>query len=114
MTDAGIVRSEIVDGDKINELDIRCPSCSNNTLLVLTGQAQLLQREIMESGIVTFQIQGLQEEGSFDLQEIDCPQCKTKFIIKDHVLYKLEIENEELRKQLASRRGKPLDTEKVH
>jgi DNA-directed RNA polymerase subunit RPC12/RpoP len=113
VTDAGIVRNEIVDGDKINELDIRCPSCGNNTL-VLTGQAQLPQREVMESGVITMRLHGLYEEGSFDLQEIDCPQCKTKFIIKDHNLYKLEQENEELRKQLASRGGKPLEVEKVH
>jgi len=113
MDDLGIVRSEIVDADKINELDIRCPNCGNNTL-VLTGQTQIPQREIMESGVVTLQLQGLFEEGSFDLQEIDCPQCKTKFIIKDHVLYRLEAENEELRKQLAIRGGKPLDVEKVH
>ena len=113
MADRGIVRSEIVDGDKIDGVDIRCPSCGNNTL-VLTGQAQLPQREFMESGIITMRLQGLYEDGSFDLQEIDCPQCKTKFLIKDHEQYRLEREIEELRKQLAIRKGKPLVVEKLH
>jgi DNA-directed RNA polymerase subunit RPC12/RpoP len=114
VADTGIVRSEIVDGDRINSLDIRCPSCGNNTL-VLTGQAQIPQREFMEAGIVTMQLQGLYEEGSFDLQEIDCPQCETKFIIKDHMLYRLEVENDKLRKQLARQKAtEPVDVEKVH
>ena len=112
MSDQGIVRSEIIDGDKINEVDIRCPNCGNNTL-VLTGQSQLPQKEILESGVVTMRIQGMYHEGSFDLQEIDCPTCRTKFIVKDHVLYRLEVENEELRKQLA-RKNKTTDVNRVH
>lgn len=92
----------------MNVTDIRCPNCGNNTL-VLSGKSITSQREIVENGIVTDQTVGRFEDGAFDLEQIDCLNCNTQFIIKDHKLFQLEQENHELRQKLAAHEGKPPD-----
>ncbi len=57
--------------------------------------------------MVTAQIEGLYEDGAFDLQRIDCMNCNTQFIIKDHNLFQLELENNELKQKLAAKEGRP-------
>jgi uncharacterized protein YbaR (Trm112 family) len=95
-----------VDSGQFDINNICCPSCHNNTL-VLTGLALLPQREVMEEGIITEQTPGEYKDGSFDLQQIDCLNCNTKFIIRDHELFRMELEISALRKKLAVKEGHP-------
>ncbi len=104
-SDQAFVRQEIIDCDVLNVQDIRCPNCKNNTL-VLSGHEKIPQKEIMEEGIITSQLPGSYEDGSFDLEKIDCLSCNTEFIVKDHVMYQLEKENLELKRILSVKENK--------
>lgn len=97
-----------MDGGQLNLTDIRCPSCGTNTL-VLSGQSLVPQREIVENGVTTDVTLGEYADGAFNLQRIDCMNCNTQFIIKDHALFRLEQENHELRQKLAAHEGRPPD-----
>ena len=105
MAERALVRQEIIDGDTLNVLDLRCPGCKNNTL-VLSGQAMLPQKEIMEAGKIVDQIVGDYEDGAFDLERIDCLSCNTQYIIKDRKILSLETENANLKQRLNDAEGK--------
>lgn len=98
-SDKAFSKEEIVDSISINPNEVKCPKCGNNSL-VLVGQAQIPQRDIIENGIVTATLAGKYEEGSFSVEEIDCLFCNIKFIVKDHDLFILEKENASLKNKL--------------
>jgi hypothetical protein len=95
MSDQAFVNEEIVDSNILDPNNIKCPKCKSDTLL-LVGQSQVPQRNIMENGIITKEMPGEYEDGSFDLEEINCLTCNTKFIVHSHDLFRLEKENLEL------------------
>jgi hypothetical protein len=92
VTDQAFVHQEILDASLLNPADLRCPRCKGNTL-VLTGQAQIPQREIMENGVMTHHTSNAEAGGSFDVERIDCLPCNVTFMVRDPKLFQLEREN---------------------
>lgn len=105
MDTRAFIKQEVIDGGTLDVMNIVCPGCGKNTL-VLSGQATIPQKEIMENGEITDRLPGLYEDGAFDLQQIDCMSCNTQYLIKDHRLFILEKEVEALRKWVEQHKGK--------
>jgi hypothetical protein len=61
-------------------------------------------REVMEDGVITRQITDENDLGAFDISRLDCLACSKTFLIRDAELFRLEMENMNLRTQL----GKPV------
>lgn len=100
MTDQAFVRQEVVDASIFDPSDLRCPKCNGNTL-VLTGQAQLPQREIRENGETVDRQTRPENEGSFDIDRIDCLPCNNTYLLRSPKLYLLEAENLSLKYKVA-------------
>lgn len=99
MTDKAFVQQEIIDASRFDPQDIRCPRCQGNTL-ILSGQAQLPQREVMVDGVVTDRINNPEAGGSFDVERIDCLPCTITYLLREPKLFILERENLELKHQV--------------
>jgi hypothetical protein len=100
---------EIISSNSFNPCDFKCPRCQQKTM-ILKGKSELPQREFMENGVVTESQIGDYLEGSFNIETIDCLTCNVQFIIKDHELYELELENAALKKKLEAKKGLKIDT----
>lgn len=99
MTDTSFVQQEIIDASTLNPGELRCPRCKGDTL-VLSGQAQIEQREIMEHGVITDRQPNTKDAGSFDVTRIDCVPCTKTFHLRSPKLFALERENSDLKFQV--------------
>jgi hypothetical protein len=99
VTDQAFVQQEIIDASILDPQDIRCPRCKGNTL-VLTGQAQVPQREIMEAGEITDRQVNLDAGGTFEVERIDCLPCNVTYLLREPKLFQLERENLDLKHQV--------------
>ena len=113
MKDEAFVRQEIIDGADLNPADLRCPKCKGNTL-VLSGQAQVPQREIWENGVVVAMHSTPEQGGSFDIERMDCVPCQRTYFVRNPRVFELERENLDLqnqnnllRQELVERGGNP-------
>lgn len=98
MSSQAFVLQEIIDASILDPNDLRCPRCQGNTL-VLSGQAQMPQREVMEKGTITAQIPTT-EGGSFNVEQIDCLPCNVRFEVREPKLFQLERENLNLKDEI--------------
>ncbi len=103
MKDQAFVRQEILDASHVDPADLRCPKCFSNTL-VLSGHAEMPQREIHEDGQLVHREFNHEAQSSFDIERIDCVHCAVTYILRDPKLFALERENLNLRTELAGLR----------
>jgi hypothetical protein len=100
VSNSAFTKQEVINVTALDPMDMRCPTCHTNTL-VLSGQAQLAQREVMENGVVVSRVlTNPSANGTFDVTRLDCVNCSTTFHIRNAEVFRLEAENLELKSRI--------------
>jgi hypothetical protein len=106
MATKSILTDEFVSAEDINVAAIQCPreSCHSNTLM-LYGTAQITRTEVMENGQVT-DVRLEEETHAFEIDQIECLKCNTRWHLKTREVIALEQRNEILREIIIRETGK--------